>query len=48
MASIRFTDVQARPSEFLDLTSLTLEEFHQWLLLDSGVLQPFPLSLQAQ
>src|SRR5881409_2779421 len=27
MASIRFTDVQARPSEFLDLTSLTLEEF---------------------
>ena len=26
MASIRFTDVQARPSEFLDLTSLTLEE----------------------
>ena len=29
MASIRFTDVQARPSEFLDLTSLTLEEFHQ-------------------
>jgi hypothetical protein len=29
MASIRFTDVQARPSEFLDLTSLTLDEFHQ-------------------
>src|SRR5215813_2094942 len=29
MASLRFTDVQARPSEFLDLTSLTLEEFHQ-------------------
>src|SRR5438874_4978512 len=29
MASIRFTDVQARPSEFLDLTSVTLEEFHQ-------------------
>src|SRR5437867_5030151 len=29
MASIRFTDVQARPSEFLDLTSLTLEEFQQ-------------------
>ena len=27
MTSIRFTDVQARPSEFLDLTSLTLEEF---------------------
>ena len=29
MASLRFTDVQARPSEFLDLTSLTLEEFRQ-------------------
>ncbi|HSX82795.1 MAG TPA: transposase family protein [Candidatus Saccharimonadia bacterium] len=29
MASIRFTDVQARPSEFLDLTSVTLEEFQQ-------------------
>ena len=29
MASIRFTDVQARPSAFLDLTSLTLEEFQQ-------------------
>src|SRR6059036_1938358 len=28
-ASVRFTDVQARPSEFLDLTSLTLEEFQQ-------------------
>jgi hypothetical protein len=27
MASIRFTDVQARPTEFLDLTSLTLDEF---------------------
>ena len=29
MASIRFPDVQARPSEFLDLTSVTLEEFQQ-------------------
>ena len=29
MASIRFTDVQARPSEFLDLTSLTTDEFQQ-------------------
>src|SRR5215218_404818 len=26
MASVRFTDVQARPMEFLDLTSLTLDE----------------------
>jgi hypothetical protein len=27
MASVRFTDVQARPTAFLDFTSLTLEEF---------------------
>src|SRR5262250_3164608 len=27
MASVRFIDVQARPAEFLDLTSLTLDEF---------------------
>jgi DDE superfamily endonuclease len=27
MASVRFTDGQFRPTEFLDLTSLTLEEF---------------------
>ena len=29
MASVQFTDVQARPTEFLDLTSVTLEEFQQ-------------------
>ena len=29
MASIRFTDVQSRPTEFLDFTSLTLDEFQQ-------------------
>src|SRR2546421_11933752 len=29
MAIIRFTDVQSRPTEFLDLTSLTLDEFQQ-------------------
>ena len=29
MASVQFTDVQARPSEFLDLTSLTRDEFQQ-------------------
>src|SRR5262247_118999 len=29
MASLRFTDVQTRPTEFLDLTSLTLAEFQQ-------------------
>ena len=28
MTSVRFTDVQSRPTEFLDFTSLTLEEFH--------------------
>src|SRR5690242_15210837 len=27
MAGVRFADVQSRPSEFLNLTSLTLEEF---------------------
>jgi hypothetical protein len=27
MASVRFTDMQFRPTEFLNLTSLTLEEF---------------------
>src|SRR5215831_2993551 len=27
MAPVQFTDVQARPIEFLDFTSLTLEEF---------------------
>jgi hypothetical protein len=27
MASVRFIDVQARPTEFLDLTSVTLDEF---------------------
>ena len=29
MASVRFSDVQARPTAFLDLTSLTLDEFQQ-------------------
>src|SRR5215469_14708661 len=32
MASVRFIDVQARPTEFLDLTSLTLDEFQQLVL----------------
>ena len=40
MASIRFTDVQARPSEFLDFTSLTLEEFQQ-------LVPPFETAFQA-
>jgi Helix-turn-helix of DDE superfamily endonuclease len=29
MASLRFTDLQCRPTEFLDLTSLTLDEFQR-------------------
>ena len=40
MASIRFTDVQARPSEFLDLTSLTLDEFQQ-------LVPPFEMAVHA-
>jgi hypothetical protein len=40
MASVRFTDVQARPSAFLDLTSLTREEFQQLVL-------PFEAAFQA-
>jgi Helix-turn-helix of DDE superfamily endonuclease len=40
MASIRFTDVQARPSEFLDFTSLTLDEFQQ-------LVPPFEAAFQA-
>jgi hypothetical protein len=27
MTGVRFADVQGRPAEFLNLTSLTLEEF---------------------
>ena len=40
MASLRFTDVQARPTEFLDLTSLTLDEFQQ-------LVPPFEAAFQA-
>ena len=29
MASIQFADIQSRPTEFLDFTSLTLDEFQQ-------------------
>src|SRR5437879_5053242 len=29
MASLRFTDLQSRPMEFLDFTSVTLDEFQQ-------------------
>src|SRR6266516_2960161 len=40
LARVRLTDVQARPSEFLDLTSLTLNEFQQ-------LVPPFETALQA-
>src|SRR5262249_9602390 len=40
MASVRCTDVQARPMEFLDLTSLTLAEFQQ-------LVSPFEAAFQA-
>jgi hypothetical protein len=29
MAGVRFTELQSRPLEFLDFTSLTLDEFQQ-------------------
>jgi Helix-turn-helix of DDE superfamily endonuclease len=40
MASVRFIDVQARPTEFLDFTSLTLDEFQQ-------LVPPFEAAFQA-
>jgi hypothetical protein len=40
MARLRFADVQSRPTEFLDFTSLTLEEFHL-------LLPPFEAAFQA-
>ncbi len=32
MAGLRFADLQSRPTEFLDFTSLTLDEFQQLVL----------------
>jgi Helix-turn-helix of DDE superfamily endonuclease len=40
MAHLQFTNVQARPTEFLDLTSLTLDEFQQ-------LAPPFEAAFQA-
>ena len=40
MAGVRFADVQARPAEFLNLTSLTLEEFE-------ALVAPFEAAFQA-
>ena len=32
MAHVQFADLQARPTEFLDFTSVTLDEFQQLVL----------------
>jgi hypothetical protein len=40
MGSLRFTDIQTRPTEVLDLTSLTVDEFQQ-------VVPPFEAMFQA-
>jgi len=40
MAHVQFTDVQDRPTEFLDLTSLTRDEFQQ-------LVSPFEAAFQA-
>src|SRR5215467_7214431 len=40
MASVRFVDVQSRPTEFLDFTSLTLDEFQL-------LVPPFEAAFQA-
>src|SRR5215470_4025603 len=40
MASVRFADMQSRPTEFLDFTSLTLDEFQQ-------LVPPFEAAFQA-
>src|SRR5919107_3984752 len=40
MTHLRFTDVQDRPTEFLDFTSLTLDEFHR-------LVPPFEEAFQA-
>jgi hypothetical protein len=40
IAHVQFTDVQDRPTEFLDLTSLTLDEFQQ-------LVPPFEIAFQA-
>ena len=40
MASVRFANLQARPTEFLDFTSLTLKEFQ-------ALVPPFEAAFQA-
>src|SRR5438094_5487221 len=41
MAGVRFTDLQSRPMEFLDFTSVTLDEFQQ-------LVPPFEAAFQAR
>src|ERR671933_2619606 len=41
MAGVRFTELQSRPMEFLDFTSLTLDEFQQ-------LVPPFETAFQCQ
>ena len=41
MAGLRVTDLQSRPLEFLDFTSVTLDEFQQLVL-------PFETAFQAR
>lgn len=41
MAIIRFTDLQSRPTGFLDFTSLTLDEFQL-------LVPPFEMAFQAR
>src|SRR5712691_10372283 len=41
MAGLRFTDLQSRPTEFLDFISVTLEEFQQLVL-------PFEVAFHAR
>ena len=40
MAGVRFADVRSRPTEFLDFTSLTLDEFQ-------ALVPPFEAAFQA-
>ncbi len=41
MAGLRFTELQSRPMEFLDFTSVTLDEFQQ-------LVPPFEAAFQAR
>jgi hypothetical protein len=41
MAGVRFADLQSRPTEFLDFTRLTLDEFQQ-------LVPPFETAFQAR